>query len=101
MSTQKEENNPLVGTWTLNIAKTTFEPGPAPTRQKISFEAVDDGLKVSTTIYAADGREIVTYYTARYDGKMYPVTGLDNADHVSMRRISVLTDERTDWKDGV
>ncbi len=93
--------NPLLGTWRLNVARSTYHPGPAPRSQTITFTAVDNGLKVTTTIYNADGSETVTHYVARYDGGVHPVTNLDNADHVAMRRIDALTDERTDSKDGV
>jgi hypothetical protein len=96
-----DETNPLLGTWRLNVAKSTYHPGPTPASQQITFEAVDNGLKVATTIYNADGSETLTHYIARYDGQVHPVTGLDNADHLSMQRIDALTDKRTDSKDGV
>lgn len=95
-----KSTNPLTGTWKLNVGKSSFSPGPAPLSQTIKFESTEDSLKVTTTIFNADGSRTETYYTAKYDGADYPVTGLDNVETVAMKRIDELTDLRTDKKGG-
>ena len=35
----------LVGTWKLNLAKSTYNPGPAPRSIVATFEATADGIK--------------------------------------------------------
>ena len=52
--------NPLVGTWRLNVEKSSFVPGPAHAKQTIKFVQVDNGLHVTTTIHNADGTTTIT-----------------------------------------
>ena len=40
----------------------------------------------------------MTQYTANFDGKDYPLTGSQNADKVSLKRIDARTTERTNKK---
>ena len=101
MNGAKEYNNPLLGTWRLNVGKCTYSPGPPPKSQTICFERVDNGLKVSTTVYEADGSTTLTHYVAMYDGAFHPVTGLDGVDMIRMYRIDELTDGRIDRRNGV
>jgi hypothetical protein len=44
------ENNPLIGTWKLNLEKSKFSPGPAPRSATPNFVA--DGANLTNT---ADG----------------------------------------------
>jgi hypothetical protein len=65
-----------LGTWKLNMAKSKFQPAPGPVKSLTSTrEASDGGVKVSTTGEQANGTPINASYTAKYDGKEYPVTG--------------------------
>ena len=93
--------NPLVGTWRLNVEKSRFVPGPAHAQQTITFVEVENGLHVTTTIHNADGTTTDQHYTAYYDGKPYPMVNLNNTTHVAMHRISELEDERVDTNNGV
>lgn len=93
--------NPLVGTWRLNVEKSSFEPGPAHAKQTIRFQQVENGLYVTTTIHNADGTTTDQHYTSYYDGKAYPMEGLNNTTHVAMKRINELADERIDTNNGV
>lgn len=64
-----------IGTWKLNMEKSKFTPS-APVKGLTSErEASDGGVKVTTTGERADGTPINAAYTAKYDGKEYPVTG--------------------------
>ncbi len=65
-----------LGTWKLNMDKSKFDPAPGPVKSLTSTrEASDGGVKVTTTGERADGTPINATYTAKYDGKEYPVTG--------------------------
>jgi len=92
--------DPRVGTWTLNVAKSKFSPGPAPRSNTLKIEASGRGEKVTTEGVNARGERAATQYTANFDGKDYPLTGSQNADTVSLRRINARTTERTDKKGG-
>lgn len=37
----------FVGTWKVDVAKSTYNPGPGPKRETLRFEPVGDGFKVS------------------------------------------------------
>ena len=90
-----QSKDPLVGTWDLDIHKSTFAGAP-PIKRTMMFEAVPDGLKqeISTT---TGGLADVTYhltYTARFDGKDYPADVASSLDTVSIKRIDPRTVER-------
>ena len=95
-----KEANPRVGSWTLNVAKSKYSPGPAPASQTLKIEAVGDGERVTSESTSATGAKTMSVYTASYDGKPYPIKGSATADTVSLKRIDSHTSERTDSKGG-
>ena len=92
--------DPLVGTWKLNVAKSTYSPGPAPTSLTAKIEAAGMGEKVSADGVRGDDTPIHVEYTAQYDGKEHPITGSLMADTVSLKRLDANTTERTEKKGG-
>ena len=92
--------NGRIGTWHLNVAKSTYSPGPAPKSQVLTIEAAGEGEKVTSESVSATGAKTVSVYTANYDGKPYPITGSETADTVSLKRVDANTSERTDSKGG-
>jgi hypothetical protein len=95
-----QADNPRVGTWQLNVAKSKYSPGPPPRSHTVKIEAAGKGEKVTSEIVTADGTKMTTGYTADYDGKDHPLTGSPLADTVSIKRIDSHTTERTDKKGG-
>ena len=87
-----------IGTWKLNVAKSKFSPGPAPQSRTVKVEASGQGEKVTVEGVNAAGTPTMEQYTANFDGKDYPMTGSQNADTVSFKRIDARTMERTDKK---
>src|SRR5215472_13702985 len=86
-----------IGTWKLNVAKSTYTPGPMPIKSlTVMREASDGGVKQTTTGERADGAKINASYTAKYDGKDVPVTGNSQYDTIAIKQVnaSTLTDER-------
>jgi hypothetical protein len=47
--------DPQVGTWKLNVAKSTYSPGPAPKSGTSKIEAAGAGTKVVVDQVLADG----------------------------------------------
>ena len=92
--------DPMVGTWKLNVAKSTYSPGPAPKSLTAKIEAAGEGEKVTADGVRGDDTLIQVEYTAQYDGKDYPITGSPIADTVSLKRLDANTTERTDKKGG-
>ena len=95
-----QASDPRIGTWKLNVAKSTFSPGPAPRSNTLKIEASGQGEKLTTEGVNAEGGRTALQYTANYDGKDYPLAGVLNANTVSLKRIDARTTERTDKKDG-
>src|SRR5688572_17172176 len=64
--------NQRVGTWMLNVAKSTLSPGRAPKSALQTAEMVGDFIKVTNDVTTDEGRNLKYGYTAKYDGKDYP-----------------------------
>jgi len=84
------QNNPFEGRWKLNLAKSKFEPGPAPKSLTRTIVAQGDGAKYTFDGVSADGKPISYSFTVKYDGKDYPVTGTGmpaGADSIAIRLV--------------
>jgi len=92
--------DPLVGTWTLNIARSKFRPGLPPASMTVTYEQVPEGLHATSIVVLRDGTSSRNEYTAAYDGKDYPITGVAKVDSVTIRQIDTLTSERIDKRSG-
>jgi len=77
--------NPHMGTWKLNEAKSKIQAGPKNTT--VVYEATGDSVKVSTDGTDKDGKSIHTDWTGKFDGKDYPLTGDPTADSRSYTKI--------------
>jgi hypothetical protein len=80
-----------VGTWKLNVAKSTFSPGPAPKSQTRTYAESAPGLTLTLKTVAADGKETTNTLSFKDDGKPYPVTGSPDFDMVAVTRVDALT----------
>jgi hypothetical protein len=90
----------VVGTWKLNLAKSTFSPGPAPKSQTRIYVESPQGMTVTVKTTAADGKESTTTLTFKDDGKSYPMSGNPDIDAVSAKRVDALTLNSTQTKAG-
>ena len=90
----------FVGTWRLDVAKSTYSPGPTPKSQLAVIEAVDGGMKVVADRVEGDGQKTHFEWTAKFDGKDYPVKGDATRDAVSVKRVDDLNLEITNKKAG-
>jgi hypothetical protein len=92
--------DPVVGTWKLNLAKSTFSPGPAPKSQTRSYAESAQGITLIIKTMAADGKESTATLTFKDDGKPYPVKGNPDFDMVAVTRVDPLTVNSTQTKAG-
>jgi formylglycine-generating enzyme required for sulfatase activity len=76
-------DDPLVGTWRLNVSKSKFTPGPAPKEETRVYDAQGDGIKVTVRTVEGDGHTTTIQISANYDGKDYPVTGSSEYDAIT------------------
>ena len=90
-----------VGTWKVNLAKSKYDPGPAPKGPNtLKIEADGDGIKVTNDGVDAQGQKTHVTYSAKYDGKDYPETGNPNVDTIALKRIDANTVQTTTKKGG-
>lgn len=81
-----------VGVWKLNVAKSKFSPGPAPTSATTTIEAAGAGTKVSVDQALPDGTKRQYSFTANYDGKDAPIVGNNpDSDTVARTRVNAST----------
>jgi hypothetical protein len=88
------------GTWTLNLEKSKFVPGPAPKSQTRTYAETADGTALTFSGVAADGSAISGQSTFKYDGKDYPITGSPDYDTLSLKRVNGHTVKSLQKKDG-
>jgi hypothetical protein len=95
-----QSTDPFVGTWVLNVAKSTYSPGPTPKSITSTYEAAGKGYKVAVTNVSPSGK-IQYGYTTGLDGKESTLTGNNpNADTLLVRRIDARTLESVSKKGG-
>jgi hypothetical protein len=83
----------VLGTWRLNVAKSTFSPGPPYRSQIRAYEPHDKAVKATITTTYADGHSSQIEYTADYDSLEYPVTGSPDYDSIRLKRVDAFTAE--------
>jgi hypothetical protein len=92
--------DPLNGTWHLNAEKSKFLPGQAMKSQTRVYEVSGQSVKQTADGIDAQGKAVRTEFTAKYDGKDYPVTGNPDADTVSAKRLGKYSAKSVLKKDG-
>jgi len=92
--------NPIVGTWKLNVAKSTFTPGPGWRSQVRTYRATPGGASVSWTGVGASGDTMHVSYDYTYDGKDYPMVGSANYDTLNAVPVDALTVKSEEKRDG-
>jgi hypothetical protein len=90
----------MVGTWKLDPAKSKYSPGPTPKSQVATLEAAEGGMKVVSDRVEADGKTTHFEWTAKFDGKDYPVKGDPGRDAVSVKKVDDYTLDITNKKGG-
>lgn len=81
--------DPAYGVWKLNVAKSTFSPGPAPKEATLTIEAAGPGRKVSVAGVAADGTPVQWGYSGNFDGKDVRLTGSNpDGDVMVLKRVA-------------
>ena len=84
-----------LGTWKLNVAKSTFRPGPPPAAETRIYKAQPKGVKTTVKTTWADQKTTTVEYPANYDGKDYPVSGSRDIDAVALTRMDDFTSAAT------
>ena len=92
-------DNPNMGTWKLNEAKSKFAAG-ATKNNTVVYEAVGDNVKVTVDGVDGSGNAIHSEWTGKFDGKDYPVTGDSTSDTRAYTQVNEQTLSYTAKKAG-
>jgi hypothetical protein len=87
------QDDPFVGTWKLNLAKSKYSGEKPPQSATRTVVAQGGGEKVTYEGIAADGSPISYGYTTNLDGKDSPISGKQSfgADTVAIKRVDANT----------
>jgi hypothetical protein len=91
--------NPNIGTWKLNEAKSKISAG-YPKNTTVVCEAAGNDVKVTVDGVDGQGKPTHNEWTGKFDGKDYPVTGDPTSDARAYKPIDDHTQELTVKKDG-
>lgn len=97
-----QENAPWFGTWNLNLAKSSgrSEP-PRFKRETCRIEPWQDGIRVIYDMVGTRGGVTHMEWSGRFDGKDYPMQGVDEVLTNAYRRIDDRSYEIVVKLDGV
>jgi len=102
--TEATDTNPLLGSWTLNVAESSINYAPLPRSENRTYEALsNNGMTFSVEGIDGAGDPYAYGSTAAVDGKEYamPGTGTRNGgDTVSWRLVNPNTVDAVVKKDG-
>jgi hypothetical protein len=86
------EEDLLLGTWQLDLAKSRYTPGPPPRSETRTYVRDTEGMKGTIQRRRDDGREEVIEYRADFDHE-FPVMGTEAYDTIRLKRIDARTAE--------
>ena len=80
------QDNPIMGTWTLNLSKSKYVSEPPPRSRTLQFEPVGgNGLRLINDAVLANGEKTHIDETFLQDGKEHALHGSANADtHINV-----------------
>ena len=92
-------DNPHLGTWKLNEAKSKI-PAGSPKNNTVVYETAGDMIKVTVDGVDAQGQPTHNEWTGKFDGKDYPLTGDSTADSRAYTQVNGRTLSMTIKKNG-
>ena len=93
-------DDPLMGTWKLNLSKSKYNPGPPPQSRILKLEpAGNDSLKLTNDGVSAKGEKTHTVETFMQDSKDHPLRDEPGVMQVN-QRVDAYTTETINKKGG-
>jgi uncharacterized protein (UPF0297 family) len=90
-----------LGTWTLNLARSTYSPNPPPYKRAIRrIERSGDDIKIIDEMVRSRGGVTHLEWTGKFDGQDYPVQGVELVLTNAYRRVDDRTYELIQKIDG-
>jgi hypothetical protein len=78
----------LNGTWKLNLAKSKFDPGPAPKSMTVIISVANGTETYKAEGVDATGKATAASFTAKFGGPEAPTTGIPYADTIQIKRLT-------------
>jgi hypothetical protein len=78
--------NPSLGTWKLNEAKSKI-PAGSTKNVTVKYESAGDSIKATIDGVDGKGKPTHTEWTGKFDGKDYPVTGDATSDTRAIKQV--------------
>jgi len=100
LSVAAKASDPQTGTWKFNAAKSLYSPGPAAKSITLTVWAEQKSVKIHSEGIDGEGKATKVDFTANFDGKDYPATGIAAGDMVSVERVDGNTIRVSMKKDG-
>ena len=94
------ENDPRIGTWKLNVAKSTATPGPLPASETRTYEAQGSDIMVTAEIDDAKGNHRTTKTNVTADDKDRPAGPANAGTTISVKLLGPGSYAGTLKKDG-
>ena len=91
LSVAARASDPQSGTWKFNAAKSIYSPGPAAKSITLTVLAEEKSIKIHSEGIDGEGKATKVDFTANFDGKDYPATGITAGDMVSVERLDAGT----------
>ncbi len=91
----QSSEDPVIGTWNLDVGKSIYDPGPVPRSQTRTYEAHPDGVKATIVTVNAAGESSTVEFVADYDSMEYPIVGSSSADALVLVQLDPLLTEAT------
>ena len=92
--------DPIVGTWQLNVSKSTFTAGQALKSQTRTYAQSGGTITLDMKTVGADGTASTTHTSYQFNGKDAPVTGNPDYDTLLPKRVGSHTARFTLKKGG-
>ncbi len=92
--------DPVLGTWKLNVEKSIFTPGPGWRSQLRTYRTTPAGVTVTWTGVDAGGETMEVSYSYAYDGRDYPMRGSASYDMLNAVRVDARTVRSEEKRDG-
>ena len=92
-------DNPHIGTWRLNEAKSKMPPGMGK-NSTVTYTEEGDKIKVAVEGTDKDGKPVHSVWVGKFDGKAYPVKHNPSYNAVGYRVINDYTNAIQALKDG-
>jgi hypothetical protein len=97
----KGADDPMLGKWRLNVAKSKLASGSSIKAETNQVEPyMGNGIRLTAQITRPDGAQVTESYAGTFDGKEFLVGGDPNVDAAYLKRIDANTMERVNKKNG-